>query len=234
MGALRILLSGSMKRLLLPLCLLAACAALHAQNVKDILARMDQAAPNFHAISANVRMLTYTAILSDTTIENGTLKMQRLKPGDVRAVIDFSGQTDAREIAFFGKIVRIYYPKLHEYQDYDLGKNSNMLNQFLLLGFGSSGRELAQSYNITLEGSEKVAGQDTAKLLLIPKDPKVLERLKQVEVWIPNNAAYPVQQQFDEPSGNYRRATYTDIQLNPPMAGVLELHLPPGTKKQSQ
>lgn len=223
-----------MKRFLLGLCLWAGCAALDAQSVSDILARMDEAAPKFHAISANIRMLTFTAILSDNTIEDGTLKMQRLKPGDVRAVIDFAGQSDAREIAFLGKTVRIYYPNLHEYQEYDLGRNSNMLNQFLLLGFGSSGRELAQTYNITFEGSEKVAGQDTAVLLLIPKDKKVLERLKQAKVWIPNNAAYPVQQQFDEPSGNYRKATYTNIELNPAIRGTLDLHLPPGTKRQSQ
>ncbi len=223
-----------MKRFLLGLCLLAGCAVVDAQTVSDILARMDQAAPQFHAIAANVRMLTYTAVLDDKTVEDGTLKMQRLKPGDVRAVIDFTGQSDARQIAFLGKIVRIYYPKLQEYQEYDLGRNSNMLNQFLLLGFGSSGRELAQSYNITLEGSEKVAGQDTSKLLLIPKDKKVLEHLKQARVWIPNNAAYPVQQQFDEPSGNYRKATYTNIELNPAIQGTLDLQLPPGTKKQKQ
>jgi outer membrane lipoprotein-sorting protein len=223
-----------MKSLVLGLCLLVACPVLEAQNVNDILARMDAAAPTFHAIAADVRMLTYTAILSDTTTENGTLKMQRLSSGEARAIIDFTRQSDARVIAFLGKVVRIYYPKLHEYQDYDIGKNSNMVNQFLLLGFGSSGRELAQSYNITFEGSEKVAGQDTSKLLLVPKDRKVLEHLKQAEVWIPNDAAYPVQQQFDEPSGNYRRATFTNIQLNPTIQGILELQLPSGTKRQSQ
>jgi hypothetical protein len=53
-------------------------------------------------------------------------------------------------------------------------------------------------------------------------------------VWIPNDAAYPVQQQFNEPSGNYRRATYTGIQLNPTIRGILDLQLPPGTKRQSQ
>jgi outer membrane lipoprotein-sorting protein len=223
-----------MKTLLFGLCLLLGCSVLHAQNVSEILARMDAAAPNFHGITADVRMLTYTAILSDTTTENGTLKMQRLNSGDVRAIIDFTQQTDARVIAFLGKVVRIYYPNLHEYQDYDIGKNSNVVNQFLLLGFGSSGRELAQSYNITFEGSEKVSGQDTSKLLLMPKDKKVLEHLKQAEVWIPNGAAYPLQQQFDEPSGNYRRATYSAIQLNPTIRGTLDLQLPPGTKRQSQ
>ena len=222
------------KLLSVGICLLAGCTVLQAQRVEDILARMDKEAPAFHGIAATVRMVTFTAILSDQTVENGTLKMQRLKSGDVRAIMEFSGESDARTIAFLGKIVRIYYPKLKEYQDYDLGRNSNVLNQFLLLGFGSSGKELAQSYQITLEAPEKVAGQDTTKLLLVPKDKKVLEHLQKVEVWIPNDAAYPVQQQFYEPSGNWRKATYTDIQLNPPASGPLELQLPPGTKRQSQ
>lgn len=222
-----------MKHLLLGLCVWLGGIAAPAQSVSDILARMDKAAPAFHAISADIQMVTYTAILSDTTTENGTLQMQRVKPGDVRAIIDFTHQADGREIAFLGKNLRIYFPKLHEYQEYDLGKNSNVLNQFLLLGFGSSGKELAQSYNITFEGSEKVAGQDTSKLLLAPKDAKVLERLQKVEMWIPNDAAYPVQQQFYQPSGNWQKATYTNIKLNPPITGNLELHLPPGTKRQS-
>jgi len=215
------------------MCLVAGSAVLHGQRVEDILARMDKAAPEFHGIAAHVQMVTFTAILSDKTVESGTLKMQRLKSGEVRAIIEFSGESDARTIAFLGKVVRIYYPKLKEYQDYDLGKNSNVLNQFLLLGFGSSGRELAQSYQITLEGSEKVAGQDAAKLLLVPKDKKVRDHLQKVEVWIPSDGAYPVQQQFYEPSGNWRRATYSDTQVNPPTDRTLELQLPPGTKRQS-
>jgi outer membrane lipoprotein-sorting protein len=213
-------------------CLTVVATGLQAQSVQAVLARMDQAAPNFHAMTADVQMKTYTAILSDTTTENGTLKMQRLKTGDVRAIIDFSGQTDARVIAFLGNIVRIYYPNLKAYQDYEVGKNSDVLNQFLLLGFGSSGRQLAQSYQLTMEGSEKVAGEDTTKLLLIPKDQKVKEHLAKIEMWFPQTAAYPVQQQFYEPSGNYRIVTYTNIKMNPGIHGVLELKLPKGVKKQ--
>lgn len=193
---------------------------------------MDQAAPRFRAMSADVQMTTYTAIIGDKTVEDGTLKMQRLKSGEVRAIIDFSHQTDAREIAFLGKIIRIYYPNLKTYQDYDVGKNTDILNQFLLLGFGSSGKELARSYTITQDGTEKIAGQDTTKLLLVPNDPKVKDRLSKIEMWIPNDAAYPVQQQFFEPSGNYRIVTYLNIKINPQMKGTLELKLPSGAKKQ--
>jgi outer membrane lipoprotein-sorting protein len=221
-----------MKNLLPVLCLSIFASLCSAQSVDAILGRMDQAAPHFRGMSADVQMTTYTAIIGDKTVENGTLKMQRLKSGEVRAILDFSGQTDAREIAFLGKIIRIYYPNLKTYQDYDVGKNTDVLNQFLLLGFGSSGRDLARSYTITTDGSEKIAGQETAKLLLVPNDPKVKERLSKIEMWIPADAAYPIQQQFFEPSGNYRIVAYTNVKINPPMKGTLELKLPSGAKKQ--
>jgi outer membrane lipoprotein-sorting protein len=215
------------------LCMLAGAFALPAESVDSILSRMDKAAPTFHSMSADLHMLTYTAIIGDKTDENGTLKMQR-KGDTVRAIIDFSGQDDAREIAFLGNIIRMYYPKLKMYQDYDVGKNSDVLNQFLLLGFGSSGKELAQSYDISAEGKENVAGVETTKLVLLPKSAAVKERLAKIEMWIPENAAYPVQQQFYEPTnGNYRRVTYSNVKLNPPIKGNLELKLPSGVKRRS-
>lgn len=220
-----------MRNLLLGLGLFAVSGLLPAQSVQAVLARMDQAAPSFHAMSANVVMVEFTAILTDTDTENGTLEMQRLKSGETRAIVNFPG---SREIAFLGRKLTIYYPKLQEYQEVDMGKHSDVLNQYMLLGFGSSGKELAQGYAITMEGTAKVAGKDTTQLQLIPKDPKVLQRLQRVEIWVPDDSANPVQQQFYEPSGNYRKATYTNINLNPSIPGVLELKLPPGTKKQSQ
>lgn len=222
-----------MKISLAAVCLVVfGAAALDAQNEQAVLARMDQSAPAFRGMTADVQMKTYTAILSDTTVENGTLKMQRLKTGEVRAIIDFSAQTDARVIAFLGSIVRIYYPNLKAYQDYEVGKNTDVLNQFLLLGFGSSGKQLEQSYQIAAEGQEKVAGQETTKLLLTPKDAKVKQHLAKIEIWVPENAGYPIEQQFYEPSGNYRLVSYTNIKMNPPIHGVLELKLPKGVKKQ--
>jgi outer membrane lipoprotein-sorting protein len=223
-----------MRHFIALLCLLAFGAQVKAEDMAAILSRMDAAAPGFHAMSANIQMLTFTKVIDDKIVENGTLRMQRGKNASVRAVIDFSGQKDAaREIGFLGKVIRIYYPNLNVYQDYEVGKNSDVLNQFLLLGFGSSGHELAQNYDITPEGMEKVAGVNTTKLLLMPKDPKVKERLSKIEMWFPEGAANPIQQQFYEPTGNYRRVTYSDIKVNPPIKGSLEMKLQPGAQKRS-
>ncbi len=220
-------------RVLVPVLCVFASFNLQGQSVEAVLSRMDKAAPTFHAVSADVKMTTHTAIIDDTEVETGTFKMQRVKGQEVRAVLDFSQERDSRQIGFLGRIVRIYYPKLKTYQDYDLGKNTDILNQFLLLGFGSYGRDLAASYAITFEGEEKVEGRATTKLALVPKNPDVAKRLSKIEVWVPNDAAYPVQQKFTEPSGNYRVVTYSDIKVNPPIRGKLELKLPSGVKKQS-
>ena len=214
-------------------CLFASLASLRADSLPDILARMDKNAPGFRALTANLVMDTYQKIIDSHTEENGSLQMQRSTKGEVRAIITFTGNS-ARTIGFQGKSARIYYPAINQYQDVSLGSNAAVVNQFLLLGFGSSGKELAQSYTITDEGQEKVAGQSATKLLLVPKDPGVLERLTKVELWIPDNGSNPIQQMFYEPSGNYRRITYSDIRLNPAISGTLELKVPKNAKKQRQ
>ena len=159
--------------------------------------------------------------------------MQRQKDKGTRAIIDFSGQSDARVIWFFGKTIRIYYPKLKHYQDYDVGKSSDLLNQFLLLGFGSSGKELTESYDIAEAGDETVAGQQTTKLVLTPKAAKVKRNAEQDRGLDSTGDGLSVQQKFFKPSGDDFTTIYSNIKINPPsMKRPLEFKLPAGTKKQ--
>lgn len=206
-------------------------AFLHAETPDAILARMDKQAPSFTGVSADLKMTTYTKVLDDSSVESGTLKMQRVKAGDTRAVIDFSGGSDARILSFQGRSLKIFYPKLNQYNEYDLGKNANVLNQFLLLGFGSSGKDLSASYTITGEGTEKVGAANTTKLLLVPKTAAVKEKIEEVEIWIPEGSTAPIEQKFYEPSGNYQLVVYSGVVLNPAGQKV-ELKLPAGARKQ--
>lgn len=218
-----------MRKLFCGFLLFASALIVRAEDVNVILKRMDSAAPDLHTMSADLHMITVTAIINDKSIEDGTLKMQKGKAKSVRAIFDFPGQ---RVIGFFGKTIRMYYPKNDYYQDYDFGKDTNLVNQFLLLGFGSSGQELASSYTISPEGTEKVSGITATKLLLIPKDPKVKDHLTKIEIWIPEGESNPVQQEFYEPNDNYRIVTYSNIHLNPSIKGNLEINMQPGTKKR--
>lgn len=209
---------------------LAASSLASAETAQAALARMDASAPKFHSMSADVKMTTHTAILNDDTTEPGTVKMERAKD-ETQALIDFTGTKDRRTIAFLDKTIQIYYPNLKLVQVYKLGKKSKLVDQYLLLGFGTSGKDLAKGYNVTVAGSEKVNGQDTTKLELVPKEKSVKEQIEKVDIWLPLDSGYPVQQQFVNPSGNYRLATYTNFQLNPNLgAGALKLNTPPDTK----
>src|SRR5947209_655414 len=157
------------KLVLLALCTLACTCQVFGESLQSILSRMDQSAPGFRGAHAKLVLVNYTAILGDTTTERGTLQMQRLKPNDVRAIVDFSALPEnARVVSFQGKSLKIYYPNTKEVQEYAVGKNADVLNQFLLLGFGSSGKDLQANYVITDDGSENIAGRDTSKLKLIP------------------------------------------------------------------
>ena len=225
-----------MNRFLIALSVVVFAHSLSAETVADVLSRMDASAPKFHGMSADITMVTFTSVINDTTSEKGTMEMQKLSPKDVRAVIKLQteGSNDQRVLAFKGSGVRIYSAANNTYQDYDIGKKG-LLNQYLLLGFGSSGKELSESYKISLVGSETVAGSKTSKLQMIPKDPEVLQHLSSVEVWIPENEADPIQQKFYEPSGNYRQVTYEHVQLNPSFGkGSLDFKLPAGARRQQQ
>jgi outer membrane lipoprotein-sorting protein len=200
-----------------------------AETVQSALARMDASAPEFHGMAANLNMVTYTAILSDSTTESGTVKMERNK-NETRALISFTGNSP-RTIAFLNKTVQIYYPNLNLVQVYKLGKSSKLLDQYLLLGFGTSGKDLAKGYDIKMAGTENINGRETTKLELTPKEKSVREQLSKVEMWLPLDSGYPVQQKFYNASGNYRLSTYTKFELNPPLGeGALKLNAPPDAK----
>ncbi len=203
---------------------------------------MDQAAPTFRALTANIAMDTYQSVFGEEsspdshTRENGTLQMQRLKKGEVRAILDFKG-ANAKTIAVIGNVISNYTPENHLVTKTNVGDKSQMINQFLLLGFGSSGSELSQTYNIESAGTDNVGGTSTTKLQLIPKDAATRQKLSKVFIWIPENGVNPVQQQFFQPAqphDNWRKVTYSNIVVNPKMSGKLELKLPAGVHVQKQ
>lgn len=219
-------------RFLFGLTLLAGTAALQAASTAEqILARMDKEAPGFRAVSASITRVKYTAILDDRTEEQGSMVIRRTpKSLESKIVVE---KPNPRSVAFSGNKVEIYYPKINTVQEFDVGKNRGLVDQFLLLGFGSSGKELAKAYTVKAEGSETVAGVATTHLLLTPKSPKVRELLRTIHIWIPDGSAYPIRQKFIEPSDDYMEVTYSDVKLNPALgASDVRLDLPANVKRE--
>jgi outer membrane lipoprotein-sorting protein len=193
--------------------LFAGLPVIQADTLESVLARMDSASAAFRSMTSKLLRTQHTAILNDSTKEAGTIKMLRVKANDLRVLTELV-EPDPKAFALHDRKAEIYYPKSARVEEYDLGKHKGLLEQFLLLGFGSSSKELAKAYAIKLLPGENVAGQPAAHLELIPKSNQVKEHIVKVDLWI-NGNGYPVRQKFTEPSGNYQMADYTDLKINP-------------------
>ncbi len=117
-------------------------------------------------------------------------------------------------------------------QVYDLGKYRDLVDQFLLLGFGTSTLELRKNYSVRFIGDDKVAGERTARLELTPKSNAAREHLSKVELWI-SDAGYPLQQKFYRPSGDNTLTIYSELKINSNLTeDSLKLRLPSGVKRE--
>ena len=103
----------------------------------------------------------------------------------------------------------------------------------MLLGFGTSGKNLAKDYQLKLIGSPKVNEQLTDQLELTPKSNKTSEYLTKVELWLTHPGGYPIRQKFYWPSENTTTITYTQINLNPKLSDKdVTLQLPADVQRE--
>lgn len=202
-----------------------------AGDLDTVLSRIDSAGAGFHGMSAQLRRLSHTAVINEDTVDSGTVSLKRPKPRDMRMLVDFT-QPDPKTIAFQGRKVEIYYPKIQTVQEFDVGQNKDLLNQFFLLGFGTSRADLQDSYNIRFLGHETLDGRPADQLELVPKNKAVSEHLKKFELWIADSG-YPIQQKFYLPGGDYMLMTYSDMKINPDLPdAALKLHVPKNVKRE--
>ncbi len=196
------------------------------------LARMDEAAGKFKGLQADVQKVAHTAVINEDSTDAGTIVVKRPNPHDIRVLIDFK-TPNPKQVMIAGVKAAFYYPRINTVQEYNLGKSRSLVEQFMLLGFGSNSQDLESAYSIRLGGPETVAGQQTTRLELIPKSPDVLAHLKRVDLWISDTMGIAVQQKLYETGGDYLLATYTNIKLRPNLPdSAVKLDLPKSVKRE--
>jgi outer membrane lipoprotein-sorting protein len=85
---------------------------------------------------------------------------------------------------------------------------------FLTLGFGGSGKELANAWTITDQGPETIAGTRTEKLDLVGKTDDIKNLFTHVTIWVDPTRSISLRQIFYTSNGDNRTADYTNIKLN--------------------
>jgi outer membrane lipoprotein-sorting protein len=209
---------------------LLTSAGLHqdsAPTVPSILAQLDTVAKDFHSLSASIERTKVTVVVNDRSTENGTVLVR----GD-KMLLQLKAP-DERTILKTGDNLFIYTPGLKRVEEYNLGKNRDLVDQFLLLGFGTKGAELKKGYSIKMGSEERLDDKKTVELELTPKSDSVRNQISKIEIWLDESTWLPAQQRFDEAgSGDYSIVRYSKIALNPRISdSEFKPHWPKGTEK---
>lgn len=198
-----------------------------AWTLEGVLRQLDAAAKDFHSLSADVERTKVTVVVNDHSTETGTILVRGEK-----MLLELKSP-DARTILRTGDNLYIYTPGLKRVEEYNLGKNRALVDQFLLLGFGTEGKQLEKGYLIALLKEEKLDDRKTVQLELTPKSEAVRNQIAKIEIWLDESSWLPVQQQFIETgTGDYFIVRYSKVVRN---ANISESEFKPrwpkGTEK---
>ena len=197
-------------------------------TLESVLKQLDTQAGEFHSLTANLERTKVTVVVNDKSTESGQIFVRR----DDKMRIDLT-QPDPRTILRDGDNFYIYNPKIHRVEEYNLGKKKSLVDQFLLLGFGTSGAELKKGYVVTLQDEESLDNRKVVLLELTPKSDEVRNQLSKIELWIDESTWLPAQQKFYETgSGDYFIIRYKNMVRNVRIAdSQFKPHWPHGTTR---
>src|SRR5712692_4506652 len=181
-------------------------------ELERVLDQMDQTAENFRTTEADFVWDQYQKVVNETDTQKGKVYFRRAG-SEVQMAADIT-EPDKKYVLFTGGKVEVYQPRIDQVTVYHAGKNREAFESFLVLGFGGSGHDMLKSFEVKYMGSEKLDGIDTAKLDLVPKSQRIRNTFDHILLWIDRARGVSVQQQLFEPSGDYRLAKYSDIELN--------------------
>lgn len=182
--------------------------------LQQVVEQMDRTAASFHTTQASFEWKQWTAVINDfTDTQKGKVYFRR-SGSQIEMFADISDPAPPKYVLFTGSKVQMYQPKIDQVTEYDTGKDRATFESFLVLGFGGSGQDMLKNFDVTYVGTEKLDGADTAKLDLVPKSQKARNTFNHIILWIDPARGVSVRQQLFAPGGDYRLATYSQIQLN--------------------
>ncbi|HET7442446.1 MAG TPA: outer-membrane lipoprotein carrier protein LolA [Terriglobales bacterium] len=181
-------------------------------GLERVLASMDKAAAAFRTTEANFVWDQFQKVVNDHDLQKGKVYFRR-QGQEIQMAADIT-EPAKKFVLFSGGKIQVYQPGINQVTEYNVAKNRAELESFLVLGFGGNGRDLMKQYDVKYLGSESIEGVSTEKLQLVPKSAKVRNNVERILLWIDPARGVSVQQQFFEPSGDYRLAKYSNIELN--------------------
>ena len=193
--------------------LVAAAQQQPSEDLQKVLHQMDQTAADFRTTQAAFVWDQYQKVVDEHDLQKGMVYFRRVG-SEIQMAAEITNPEAPKSVLFTDSKVEVYQPKIDQITRYNTGKDRATVESFLVLGFGGSGKDMLKSFDVKYIGAENVGGVDTAKLELVPKSAKGRNMFDHIWLWVDTSKGVSVQQQLFEPSGDYRLAKYSDIQLN--------------------
>lgn len=194
----------------------AAMPPAPGDNLEAVLNQMDSTAAAFKSAEADFVWDQYQKVVDETDTQKGKVYFRRLAK-ETQMAADITAP-EKKYLLFTGSKVQLYQPRIDQVTEYGTGKNRADFESFLVLGFGGRGHDLLKTFEVKALGEEEVDGTHTAKLELVPRTERARGMFNRILLWIDSARGVSLQQQFFEPSGDYRIARYTNIKMNQKLA----------------
>jgi outer membrane lipoprotein-sorting protein len=179
----------------------------------NVLKKMDATAASFQTAQADFVWDQYQRVVDETDTQKGTVYYRRTGK-EIEMMADIK-QPDKKFVLYKDGKLQIYQPKIEQVMSYPAGGSRNELESYLvLLGFGGSGQDLKNAFDVSYDGEENIDGVATAKLQLTPKSEKVRNNFSKIFLWIDVARGISIQQKFMQGQGDYRLAKYSGFKVN--------------------
>jgi outer membrane lipoprotein-sorting protein len=230
----RFLSQGAPAALAMVLGLLVAAPGLRARGpgptwtLASVLHELDREAKQFRNLTGLVERTKVTVVVNDRSTVTGKIYVRR--DGKMRLEL---APPDERTILRTGDELYIYNPHIRRVEVYNLAHHREIVDQFLLLGFGTPVHELKKDFLMTLLGERTLDRHKVVLLELTPKAEKVRDQISRIHLWIDEATWLPIQQKFFETgTQDYFVIRYSNVVRN----ASIDPHLfkprwPKGTRK---
>ncbi len=196
---------------------LPGCELLAAEDLQSVLHQLDVAAANFRTTAADFEFDSIqTDPIPDTDVQKGVVYYERKGTTFSMAahINEVNGKPVPKVYAYSGGHLQLFEPMIDQVTRIN---KASAYEGYLMLGFGASGKELAEKWEIKYAGAETLGGVKTDKLDLVAKDPTVRKNLPKVTIWVDPTRGVSLKQVFDEGQGQSRICTYSNIKVNLPL-----------------
>jgi outer membrane lipoprotein-sorting protein len=196
-----------------------AAGAAPADDLNRVLRQLDATAANFHSTAADFEFDSVeTDPVYDKEVQKGTVYYERNGSGFRMAahINEINGKPVPKTYTYAGGVFKLYEKLTNQVTTFS---KLSQYESWFMLGFGASGKDLEQKWEITYLGPETLDGVKTEKLELVPRDPAVRKNLPKVTIWVDPENGVSHKQVFDEGHGQYKVSVYFNIKVNQPLPG---------------